>query len=265
MSSTRTLHRQEQILELLAAQGSVTVRELSTQLKVSEWTIRRDLDELAARHLLTRRYGMATLASSPEVEVFSESSLSDVRAQGTNLAAKQRIGRAAAALLHEGERVALGAGTTTTEVARALKGFNKRLSIVTNALNIALELADESGLDVTCTGGTVRGYYAPLMGPLAERGLKAYFFDVAVVGVSGITLAEGLTVNSQLNAELLQIMIQQSSKLMVVADHSKIGHVRFAHLAGLEAVDVWVTDTSPPPEWNGALRERNITVMVAQR
>jgi DeoR family transcriptional regulator of aga operon len=158
--------------------------------------------------------------------------------------------------------VVLSAGTTTTEVARALKG-RQGLSVITNALNIAQELANEPGLAVTCTGGDVHADYHTLTGPVAERALRAYFFDVAVIGVSGIAREAGLTVTSQLNAMTMEIMVDHAMQLIVVADQQKWGQVSRAYLAPLHAIDILVTDAEPPEEVREALAAAHVEVLVA--
>ena len=180
----------------------------------------------------------------------------------SNLAAKQQIGRAAAALLVTGQHVALSAGTTVTEVARGLRG-RTGLRVVTNALNIAYELGREPGIKVLCTGGEVDSDYATLTGPVAERTLRAHFFDIAVVGVSGVDANAGLTVNSPLNAVTLEQMISQSSRIIVVADQTKLGRVCFARLAPLDSVDVLVTEIAPAPALQTALNSANVEIVLA--
>lgn len=116
---------------------------------------------------------------------------------------------------------------------------------------------------VTCTGGDVHGDYYTLTGPVAERALRSYFFDVAVIGVSGLTAREGLTVNSQLNAVTMDIMVRHATQVIAVADRGKLGQVSFAQLATLDAIDMLVTDAVPPEELGEQLAAAGVTVLVA--
>jgi DeoR family transcriptional regulator, aga operon transcriptional repressor len=116
---------------------------------------------------------------------------------------------------------------------------------------------------VTCTGGDVHGDYYTLTGPVAERALRSYFFDVAIIGVSGLTAREGLTVNSQLNAVTMDIMVRHATQVIVVADHSKLGRVSFAQLATLDAIDTLVTDAPPPDELAEQLAAAGVNVLIA--
>ena len=242
--SSKALERKERILQMLKTRGSVSVQELAAELRVSTWTVRRDLTDLEDRHLLDRSYGLASTTQSPEYQSFLQSTRFAENAR-LNTEGKQRIAQRTAALLQEGQQIVMGAGTTTTEVALALAKRGRRLTIMTNALNIAVELAGNSAINATCTGGNVHGDYYTLTGPVAERALKAQFFDVAVIGVSGVAIAEGVTVNSPLNAQILDIMVQQAGKTIIVADHSKIGSVCFARLMPLQAGHILVTHAYP--------------------
>ncbi|MCG3210719.1 MAG: HTH-type transcriptional repressor GlcR [Anaerolineae bacterium] len=259
MKNSRLLKRQEEILRILAENESVSVRELIDKLGVSGWTVRRDLERMAAEGVVWRQYGLVALTAPLSLPAFD----SFEQRSRENLAAKQRIGLAAARLLKANQSLALGAGTTTTQVARELSRLNhKPLHIMTNALNIALELAHQPNLQVTCTGGDVRRDHFTLTGPVAERALRAHFYDVAVIGVSGITLKEGLTVNGQLDAVALEIMIEQSRRLVVVADSSKIGQVHFVHLAPLSRADVLVTDRRPANEFCDGLANAAVELVL---
>jgi DeoR family transcriptional regulator, aga operon transcriptional repressor len=238
----RSLSRQEKIMQLLLASETLSVSDLAQQLGVSAWTIRRDLSCLEKQQLLARHYGEAKVLESQTYESFTWP-----RTGNDDLhAAKRVIGRAAARLVQAQQHVALSAGTTTSEVAKALRERDVPCYVVTNALNIAMELSLGKHIRATCTGGEVDGDYSTLNGPIAERVLKGHYFDIAIIGVSGVALEEGLTVNSQLNA-----------------DHAKFGTVRFAHLAPLDRIDVIVTETAPAKEFLEHFRGKGVEVIVA--
>jgi DeoR family transcriptional regulator, aga operon transcriptional repressor len=254
MRNPRAVVRQERIVQLLARHGEASINQLVAELGVSGWTIRRDLEALAASGQVRRRHGMAQIVS----EVLASARGED----GERAGAKQRIGEAAVRLLRSGQHVALGAGSTTREVARALAGRHG-LTIVTNALDIAATLAAEAGVRVTCTGGDVHPDYSTLTGPVAERALRGMAFDVAVIGVSGIDVRSGLTSSSPLNAGPLALMIENAHQVVVVADHTKFGRIGVARLGALETIDVLVTDESPPAELGVALQAAGVWVVVA--
>lgn len=258
MSGSKSLTRQEAIVGHLLETGAVAVRELAARLDVSTWTVRRDLAALEGRGLVRRRYGLAEVVEGQHYDSFAPNPpRRDLREP------KRRIGIVAARLVQPGQSLALGAGTTTMAVATALTERNLHCLVITNALDIAGVLARSPQIHVTCSGGNVDGRYGTLTGPVAERALTSHYYDIAFIGVSGIGASEGVTANSQLNATVLQAMISHSKRVVVVADHSKFGQVRFAHLATFREIDVLVTDRAPPLECRTALEAERVTVQVA--
>jgi DeoR/GlpR family transcriptional regulator of sugar metabolism len=228
MSRSQALQRQEYILSLLARDGLIEAELIATRFGVSIWTVRRDLNALEARGVLKRKHGGAKVVSGSPEAAWDENLLH--RAETVNLEAKQQIGRAAAQLVYTSTHLVLSGGTTTLEAARALRSLRYRGEVVTNALDIALELAEVPDIKVVCTGGDVQHRYHTLAGAVTERILRLHFFDVALIGVSGITVKEGITVNSQVEAASLNLMIEHARQVIFLADHSKFGRVAFASL-----------------------------------
>lgn len=238
MTESRTLRRQEQLLAILAGNGEATVEELAAQTGVSVWTIRRDLSLLEEQGALRRLHGRAeVIATAAGIQAWDSTLLQ--QAAVTNLKGKQRIGRAVAQRIPTGAHLALSGGSTTLEVARALKAQHWQGEIVTNALDIAVELAETPGLRVVCTGGEVQPRYRTLAGAVTERVLKLYYFDYAVVGVSGIAVPQGFTVNSQVEAATVNLIAEHARTVIVVADQTKFGCVAFAAVLG-EAPPHWL-------------------------
>ncbi len=265
MSKSRALQRQEYIMSHLETGEEVSVKKLADRFQVSMWTIRRDLNALEQRGILTRSYGHAALLP-PDKIVHPVAPRDSFRSSAiVNLKAKQRIGVAAARLLHSGERIAIAGGTTTFEVAKALKVSGFRGEVITNALDIALELAEVPDIHVICTGGDVQPRYRTLVGPVTERMLKAHYFDAAIIGAGGISLRQGITTHSQIDAVALELMLENSYRNIVVADSTKFGRDSFAPLPHLAALHYLVTDESPPPEYAKYLTKANVTVIVADK
>jgi DeoR family transcriptional regulator of aga operon len=262
MSNSQALQRQEFILSLLAQDGLIEAEEIAHRLGVSIWTVRRDLAKLEARGALQRKRGLAQAAAGdPASSAWSDDSLR--RAAVANLEAKQRIGRMAAQLVRPDAHVALSGGSTTLEVARALKALRFRGEIVTNALDIAMELSGLPDLRVVCTGGDVQRHYHTLAGSVTERIIKLHFFDVAVIGVSGIAARAGITVNSQVQAASLSLMIEHSRQVIFVADHSKFGRVAFASLPVHVPEVTLVTDVPLSTEAQSAVKGLSLKLVVA--
>jgi DeoR family transcriptional regulator, aga operon transcriptional repressor len=241
------------ILEELAAGGSVGVAQLADKLGVSTASIRRDLQLLEAQRLLSRTHGGA-VANSTVYEL-------PMRYRGgRHRDAKRRIAATAATRVDDHiASVALTGGTTTTEVARQLLD-RQGLTIVTNALNIAAELALRPELKLIVTGGTARSESYELVGPLAEATLSGMNLDLAIVGVDGVSVTGGLTTYHDIEAHTNEVLISRARRVIVVADASKVGKLAFVRICALDAVDELITDVSAPAAELRALAEAGVTV-----
>jgi DeoR family transcriptional regulator of aga operon len=230
VSKTERLGR---ILELLARDGTVTVTALAGELGVSEATIRRDLQALGDQRLLERSYGGAVAhGTAHELPVRYRTGRSEE---------KRRIARAAAELVADGAVIALTGGTTTTEVARTL-ALRQELTVVTNALNIAVELAVRPDLKLIVTGGVARSASYELVGSLADETLRRLNVDIAFVGVDGIDAARGLTTQNEVEAATNRALMSRAARTIVVADASKLGRVALAQIAAVDAADRLITN-----------------------
>jgi DeoR family transcriptional regulator of aga operon len=224
------------ILERLSDNGTVNVGELAETFNVSLATIRRDLGLLEEQRLIGRVHGGAVARG-----VLYELPLR--YKAGRQHHEKQRISQAAAAQVTDRLTVGLTGGTTTTEVARAL-AERPGLTIVTNALNIASELAVRVNLKIVVPGGVARPESYELVGPIAEAGLEDLNLDLAFVGVDGIDATAGCTTHHEVEAYTNRALITRARRVVVVADSSKLGTVAFARICSLADVDELITDTS---------------------
>jgi len=242
------------ILERLAAVGETRVTNLARQLGVSTATIRRDLEDLEERRLLTRTHGGAVSRS-----VVFELPLRD--RSSAQAADKVRIAHAAAELAPAGSVVGLTGGTTTAEVARALS-HRESLTVVTNALNVAWELVVHPQIKLVLSGGVARGHSYELIGPLADQTLAAVNLDIAFLGVDGVSATHGLTTHNEVEAHTNRVLIGRAKRVVVVADHSKIRQVRFAAITSLESVDELITDRDADLEAVDEIRQAGVVVTV---
>jgi DeoR family transcriptional regulator, aga operon transcriptional repressor len=250
----RRTERFSRILEQLDSDGSTAVASLADQLGVSSATIRRDLHELEAHHLLARTHGGAVAqAVSYELPVRYRG--------GRNSAEKQRIGVAAAQLVGEGAVVGITGGTTTTEAARALAG-RTGLTILTNALNIAAELAVRPNLRLVVTGGIARAASFELVGPITEQVLSQHNVDIALVGVDGVDVAAGFSTHDGIEARSNEVLVERSRTAIVLADSTKLGRVAFARICSLGAVSMLITDSGADPAAVAALRDAGLVVRL---
>src|SRR6266516_6907808 len=174
---------------------------------------------------------------------------------------KRRIALAAASRVSDGEAIGLTGGTTTTEVARALVD-RERLTVVTNALNIASELAVRPNLKLVVTGGTARPESYELVGPLAEQSLSGTNLDAVFVGADGVSVEAGLTTHHEVEAHTNLALIERAANVVVVADSSKIGRIAFAKICGLERVDELISDDGADGHVLASIREAGVRVTL---
>jgi DeoR family transcriptional regulator of aga operon len=235
-----TERRAQLILQQLLRAGEISVDSLAKRLKVSPATIRRDLSELEQRGLLRRSHGGAVPIQPLLYEPFRHTSYfhEPERQQG---AEKRRIGLVAAELVSDGEILAIGAGTTATQVARSVC-LRKGLTVVTNAVNVAMELSHRDDLKVFVTGGFLSGDWFALVGPAAIHSVSEMFVDKVFIGVDGIHIERGLTTNYPDQATIHRAMMRQARQKIVVADHRKVGAIGTALIWPMEDIDILITD-----------------------
>ena len=233
--------RQEYIIQRLQETGAVAIDELCTTLGASIATIRRDLEDLESRSLLKRTRGGAVRIGPLFYEPFrNDSSFQDRVSSFAE--EKRRIGLAAAKLVSKGQMVALTGGTTTTEVVRSLKVLTD-ISIITNTVNVAMELSNRKDIEVIVTGGHLRGSWFTLVGAIANTAAETLFSDIMFIGVDGIHAKQGLTCTNSSEAEVLRKLAQHAKMKVVVADHSKLGSVSKYLLCPTKEIDRLITDT----------------------
>jgi DeoR family transcriptional regulator, aga operon transcriptional repressor len=256
--------RWNELLELLATAGQLQVEDAAKALGVSAATVRRDFDELAGQQMLTRIRGGAVaqgVTYDLPLRYKSEKHPSE----------KQRIAAVAAGLVRPGQVVGLNGGTTTTEVARALAtrpdlatgSPGPAVTIVTNALNIATELAVRQHIKIVTTGGVARPQSYELTGPLATGVLEQVALDIAFIGVDGIDAAAGATAHHEGEASINQLMAAHAARVIIVADSSKAGRRAFARICTAREIDTLVTDSAIPEEALNQLKDAGINVILA--
>ncbi|MFJ3708005.1 DeoR/GlpR family DNA-binding transcription regulator [Streptomyces sp. NPDC090053] len=241
MSQSRDA-RWKALLELLVEQGRLDVEAAALALDVSAATIRRDFDQLAQQQMLVRTRGGAVVHG-----VSYELPLRYKTARRAS--EKQRIAQAVAELITAGEAVGLTGGTTTTEVARALavrpdlSAGTPALTVVTNALNIANELAIRPQFKIVVTGGVARPQSYELTGPLADGVLGQITMDTAVLGVNGFDVVHGAAAHHEDEAGINRLLCERAERVVVAADSTKLGMRAFARICTTDQVDILVTDS----------------------
>ncbi len=250
--------RRRKILEALDREGRVMVDELVRRFKVSAVTARADLDSLAGRGALERSHGGAVRLLNPVQDYplpFKE---------GLHHAEKVRIAEMAATLIAPGQTIILDSGTTTGQLARQIRSRKLRpLTVITNALNIALELAGASGVFLIMIGGILRHVSNSFVGPQAERMLGELHADHCFLAVDGLDAEAGLSTPDVLEAQLNATMIRISDQVTAVADASKFGRRSLSVICGVEALRRVVTDGRIGTDAAQALRARGVEVIIA--
>lgn len=260
--STKVEERADRIMKVLLRAGEVSVQDLMEQVATSAPSIRRDLARLERRGLVRRTHGGAALVEPLLYEPFRH----DTSFQARELRCaeqKRAIGLAAAELVQEKDVIGLTAGTTTTQIGRALR-HRRGISVVTNAVNIGMELSNQPAIKTMVTGGTLAWAWTfALAGKVALNSLQEVSLDKVFLGVTGFDLACGVTTLEAEEAAVAQAMVKQARQVVVVADTSKIGQVSSALICQVSAVHTLVTDGSLPDSTRDDLASRGITVIRA--
>ncbi len=231
------------------------VLALAREFETSQVTIRKDLEHLHAHGLIHRTHGGALPAREGALE---DPTLREK--EKLHHKEKLRIAAIAAAMVQEGQVVILDSGTTTTEIARALRKF-RSLTIVTNAVNIAAELSGTS-VEVILTGGTLRKNSFSLVGPIAEETLHRLHADLLFLGVDGFDVHYGLSTPNLLEAKVNRVMVEIAKRKVAVCDASKFGRRSLSLIAPTSVLDEVITDRGTPKADVRALKKAGIEVTL---
>lgn len=251
----RRADRLRRILQLIDTDTTASVEDLAHELSVSSATVRRDLAQLDSQGRVVRSHGGAM-----RVDRGFEM---PIRYRETAMAAeKKRIGAVAATMVEDGAVVGVTGGTTTMEVSRALAP-RPGLTVVTNALNIGAELALRQNIRLVVTGGIARPASFELSGPVAERTIAEFNIDIAFVGVDGVSAKAGFTTHNDWEALANAALVRAAAVVVVVADSSKLGQVKFARICDLDAVDLLITDSGADADQLRAVTDAGLEVRLA--
>lgn len=248
--------RRQRIFKDIEASGVASVRDLAQRFDVSLITIMRDLQELEQEGLIRRVHGGAISVRGASYEPPFSARESQFSAE------KQRIAQKAVELISDGDSLLLDVGTTTLELARALKGKRNLTVLVTN-LRAALELAGQPAIQVIVIGGKLRFSELSMTGHMAEQTLRTFQVDKAFIGVGGITLQHGLTEFNFDEAGTKRIMCERARQKIVLADHTKFGKVMLTQVAPLSAIDMIITGSELDESMRRELEEAGISLILA--
>jgi DeoR/GlpR family transcriptional regulator of sugar metabolism len=246
----RDAERRTRLVEQLRVDGRAGVPQLAAALGVTASTIRRDLDRLAREGRVVRTYGGAALSAG-----LAGPSREDPL-EGT----KRAIARAAATLVEDGSTIVIGSGTTALAFAREIAG--RRLTVITNALDVANLLLDRDGIELIVLGGVVRPGMHSMLGHLAELATGELRADALVMGIGAIGVDQGLMNDSVPEILTDRALRRMARSVIVIADASKFERVEPGYVFGLGEVDVLVTDDGLPPATLEAVRASGVRVVL---
>lgn len=236
------LERRNSILEKLQEEKRVVVNELSQQFGVSEETIRRDLEKLEKEGLATKSYGGAVLNDSTSIDMPF-----NVRKKA-NTAGKQKVAELIASIIHDGDHIMLDASSTSVFIAKAIKD-KSNLTVITNSIEILIELSDVSDWNIICSGGSLREGYLALIGPKTVEGLTRFNVDKAFFSCKGIDMQKGITDGNEMFSQVKQIMMDSAKETILAVDSSKFDKVAFSKLCDLKEMSAVYTDKKPDDRW----------------
>ena len=251
--------RRSAILQILKKNSNVSVTELSKHFGVSEVTIRKDLNLLKDRNLLVRTRGGAITNDTGT----NEDEMSIRFKKLAHYREKQAIGRAAADLIEDGDIVIIDSGTTALQVACNLHKF-KNLTVLTNALNVAQEVLSYKRFNVILLGGNIRSSSESVVGALAESNLKMFYCDKLFLGVDSFSVENGISTPSVEEANINQIMISRSRKVITVFDSSKVNKRSLAFITDLSKIDAVVTDDGLDKSIRSQLKAMDLEVITVK-
>ncbi len=250
-----TTDRQMKILQHLTLHERLEVKQLSELLQISPSTVRRELTVMEENGLLVRAHGNARLRVPIRYELPYE------KRAVHQAEAKRKIAITAREMIKPGQVVGLSGGTTATELARQLRVM-ENITIVTSALNVALELQGQPGNRVMVTGGILNQESYELVGNLTVQSLKSVHLDIVFHGASGIDVDFGFSLADEPDAVVARAFKAATDRIVMIADHTKIGQRTFARFCGLNEVDLLITDDGLTAEQMATLAQAGLTVRV---
>ena len=245
------LERRNLILEKLQAEKRVVVSELSQLYEVSEETIRRDLDKLEKEGLATKSYGGAVINEDVSIDLPF-----NIR-KNQNVSGKQQMADIAASLVQEGDHIFLDASTTAVFIAKALKE-NERLTVITNSMEILLELSDVSGWNIISTGGVMKEGYLAFLGSKTEDAIRSYYVDKVIISCKALDHEWGIMESQEAFGTTKKAMIASGREKILVVDSTKFDQTAFSVAGKLRDIDVVVTDRKPSEKWLAHFAEEGV-------
>ena len=251
------IERRNEILLKLQEERKVVVSDLSQQYNVTEETIRRDLEKLENEGLAKKTYGGAVLNDS-----FNTDLPYTVRKKA-NVESKQRIAEVIAAMIEDGDHLILDASSTALFIAKRMKD-KKNITVITNSVEILLELSDRNGWKILSTGGRLKEGGLALVGYQAERMVSTFHVDYAIFSCKGMDQERGLTDANESDAQIKKMIVKAAKKSILAVDHSKFDKISFMQVCELSEIDMVVTDKEPSESWKQTLASAGIELVCPE-
>ena len=239
------LERRQRIMEKIRLDRKVYVSDLAQTFKVTEETIRRDLEKLESQDLLRRSYGGAVITESTSED------LSYKRRSSINSESKLAIAEKAARLIQDGDTIMMDSSTTCQALLQRLKG-QRDITVITNSIRLMNDFMG-SGFKMICTGGTMRESSCALTGTIASQTLEKYYVDFTFISGKGIDREKGIMESNDSEGRIKSVMIRQARKAVLLIDHSKFDRTAFVKCDDFSHIDTLVTDEKPSSEWQSYL------------
>lgn len=245
------IERRNLILDMLQRDKRVVVSELSALFDVSEETIRRDLEKLSEEGYVVKTYGGAVL---------NEDNFTDmpfVIRKNTNVNEKQIIGKLIADIVEDGEKIMIDSSTTSVFAARYLK-THKNITMITNSVQVLVEMSDVPSFHVISTGGNLRGDTLSLTGTQVDKAFSAFNVDTAIFSCKGIDIAAGATDSNEVSAYIKKTILSASRRKFLAVDHTKFDKTALVRICRADELTHIITDQKPSDEWLEYLSANNI-------
>lgn len=250
-----SVERRSEILRILSAKESVDVESLAEHFQVSRVTIRTDLDELAEKGMLVRTHGGAIVAERKNFIRFISKTVKE------NSSEKDRIAKTAVGLIKDGDTIILDSGSTTLNIPKYLA--SSTLTVVTDSLVAAHELADYEGVDLLVLGGLLRRSSMNMIGPMTKTCLEAINAKWLLMGATAVSIEQGISTTNLVEAEVKQMMIRAADKVCLLADSTKLGKTSFGKVCDWDQIDYFITDKISEED-KIILNQRGVTVLIAK-
>jgi DeoR/GlpR family transcriptional regulator of sugar metabolism len=245
------IERRTDIFRLLKQDGRVRVSELSKRYSVTEETIRRDLEKMSREGLAIKSHGGAILNENTNIELPFNTRMK------RNIEGKQLLAATVAEFIRDGTKLMMDASSTSVFIAKALRK-KQQMTVITNSIEIIVEMADKAHVELISTGGGLDRHYLAFTGPKTIRALSEYNPEIAVLSCQGLDMTRGIMDSTDAIADTKKAMITAARTVILATDYTKFNQFALSHIGPITEIDILITDRDPGPEWRDFLEERNV-------